>query len=275
MKKPTLIFFILFVSIFLINNNFSNAFSISTLDSYKKVSIINYQPHAPIMIDNESDLIHQANIDNWKGNGSAFNPYVIENYSFDNVGNINNALISIRNIQKFILIRNCNLNVNNSNAINLYNVQNLHIEYNEINSNRFGIVLFNVHHIQISNNNITNNAFAGFDIETNSSDITLNNNFFYKNNYSFFFFSDATSIWLLNNRFEDNDIVIKILSPVKGLYIMNNVFINNTQIISNNDKISSLIIENNDGFTTQTAEFPIFPVFIALVIISLKLRIKE
>ena len=62
------------------------------------LSRTSYTLHDPIFIRNNTDLVYQASLNGWNGNGSESNPYVIEGL------NITSSIINPLEIQTLISI---------------------------------------------------------------------------------------------------------------------------------------------------------------------------
>ena len=61
----------------------------------------------PVKIDNNTQLSQMASMYNWPGDGSATNPYMIENYTIDARGY--NYGIYVGNTTLHFMIRNCTI----------------------------------------------------------------------------------------------------------------------------------------------------------------------
>ena len=82
-----------------INNQYDE--SPVNLDGYQQMFEQTYTPHAPIIITNNADFPYQ----DWPGNGTEDNPYVIQGFSFtDSV-----TCISIINTDVYFTIRDCSI----------------------------------------------------------------------------------------------------------------------------------------------------------------------
>jgi len=66
-----------------------------------------YTTHQPIKIDNDTDLTITAKEENWRGEGTEQDPYIIENYSID--GEEKGYCIQIADTNKHFMIKNCYL----------------------------------------------------------------------------------------------------------------------------------------------------------------------
>ena len=71
-------------------------------------SIIANDPHGPIVIDGDANFSATALAEGWNGDGSAEDPYIIENYDIT-MGPTPEASISISNTRANYTIRGCNL----------------------------------------------------------------------------------------------------------------------------------------------------------------------
>ncbi|MFW9903204.1 MAG: right-handed parallel beta-helix repeat-containing protein, partial [Candidatus Thorarchaeota archaeon] len=78
-----------------------------------------FEFHEPIKILNNTDFQTQAITENWSGDGSRANPYVIEELI---IGDFDGNLIEVRNTDVHFIIRNCILN--NSSGIYFHQVMN-------------------------------------------------------------------------------------------------------------------------------------------------------
>jgi parallel beta-helix repeat protein len=119
---------------------------------------IQYESHAPISINNNTDFSIQALNEGWDGNGSSTDPYVIEGLE---ISDSSEDLISIKNTDVHFNIRNNLLDgkLQISNGIYLRNVTNGMISSNEITRCLFsGIILKKSDTNEISGNTITDNG---------------------------------------------------------------------------------------------------------------------
>ena len=101
--------------------------------------------HSPIRIDNDSDFADTAASDGWKGNGSADNPYIIENYDIN--GTDAGYCIYIGNTTAHFVIRNCSVHDASGNSWTYY--------WNS------GIVLYEANNGVINNNTAFSNSGSG------------------------------------------------------------------------------------------------------------------
>ena len=107
--------------------------------------------HDPIYIDGNEDFASKASSEEWAGNGTEANPYIIENYDI-NASTADG--IHIRNTDVHFIIRNCVIHDGEANwhhGIYFSNVTNATIDNVTSHNNHYGIVLYSS-----SNNKITN-----------------------------------------------------------------------------------------------------------------------
>ncbi len=168
-----------------------------------------YDSHDPIRIDSNSDFSEKANSEGWKGNGSADNPYIIENYDID--GSDAGYCIYIGNTTVHFIIRNCTVHHASGNSwtyhwnsgIVLYDVENGVVDNNTVEYNTgSGIYVFISDYNRISNNTISSNSDYG--IYLDSSYNVVENNSIADNDWGVYLSSSNNS--LSNNAFVNDSI---------------------------------------------------------------------
>nr|MDO8116252.1 right-handed parallel beta-helix repeat-containing protein [Candidatus Sigynarchaeota archaeon] len=138
-------------------------------------------PHEPIQIAGDDQLIafFQGN----SSNGSAANPFILENFSIDASSAVHG--MEIKDTSLYLHIRS-NVIVQASNpahssklpsGIMLNNVTHVVISNNTIEQNYLGIFVTGSSNVSIINNVIANNVFIGVGLNFSSSITLLNNNF--------------------------------------------------------------------------------------------------
>jgi parallel beta-helix repeat protein len=201
-------------------------------------------PHNPIIINGDSNFNVTAQAEGWSGNGTRFNPYIIENLEIDLGGGPGNC-ISISNTMAYFIIRNCNLtsaSANSYSGIYLNNVANGQLTNNQCNLNDVGITTENSHNNTITNNTCSGNAFLGSWIR-NANYNTIFDNLYISNEIGIYVeISDFNLI--ANNSFSNNDFT-GIYCIVGGF----NTLANNTFTSTGNgiviEQSSSNIITSN------------------------------
>jgi parallel beta-helix repeat protein len=149
-----------------------------TIETSKIASIQDvYINHDPFYIDGNDE------IDNFtsKGNGTRINPYIIENYNITPV-NIMGIGINLRNIAKFIIIRNITIYNLQFEGISLENVSNVKVENCSISQNLRGIFEYNSYNNSFINNRIENNGYEGILMISSSENFLSNNIIISKSN---------------------------------------------------------------------------------------------
>lgn len=196
----------------------------------------------PINIMNQTDLETYG----FPGNGSAENPYIIENFSIINSSII---LININITNCYFIIRNNTLNgiTGEFQGIYIANTKNSIIYNNTISKTRSGIYLDSSQNNTILNNNISNCTLNGIEIFRSQNNSLLSNNL----NYS------KRGIYLDSFSFENRIINNSVLNNKNtGIYIdggswqnkiIGNKVYNNTDrgISIQNGCYNSQIINNN------------------------------
>lgn len=138
-----------------------------------------YVEHTPIRIDGNADFAATAKLENWPGDGTFSNPYIIRYY----VISYNTAdLIDIQNTNVYFYINNNTLNGLNGryNGIDLHNVSHGVIFHNIIHNNRKGIELWTTNDCNLTDNMVSKNNWGGIYL-IDSGSITLTNNYISNN----------------------------------------------------------------------------------------------
>jgi len=158
-------------------------------------------PHGPIVIDGDANFSVTASDEDWSGDGSAQDPYIIENYDIT-MGPTPEASINITNTRANYTIRGCNLIgpaatpsygiylVNSTNGRIANNMitnfatglkvsggcRNIIVTGNNISYNSDSIWLEDSDYLTITDNHCSNNFFTGiFLSDSNNNTISRNN----------------------------------------------------------------------------------------------------
>jgi parallel beta-helix repeat protein len=217
-----------------------------------------YMIHVPIRIDSNTDFAANAN---GGGDGSAGNPWVIENYDINGTGQ--GYCIYVGNTTDYFEVRGCYLHYASGNSATyywnsglcLYNVQNSTIANNTIKScSKDGIYLqYSDNNIII--NNIASNNDAGVSLFGCNDNHVINNNFT-SNGYGILP-SYCTGSIFANNTITDNNI---------GMYVDysdSNTIANNT-VLNNSNHGISLYQSDNFNITGNNASMNLRGIFSAL-----------
>ncbi|MGC9060414.1 MAG: right-handed parallel beta-helix repeat-containing protein [Thermoplasmata archaeon] len=114
--------------------------------------------HQPILIEGDAEFASTASAFSWPGNGSAENPYIIENYEISGQAGY---CIYIKNTTCHFVIRSCTLyNASHGSGVELENVTNGVLENITINSTYYGIIIFKCSSCKISNCDISEAYFG-------------------------------------------------------------------------------------------------------------------
>ena len=257
MKKILLFMMSIFI-IFSIMNTPSHA-AIMDVQSAGENVLDRYVLHNPISIDGNDQFAQIAQNEGWPGNGTAENPYIIENYEIDGQNYYNDIVIKNTNVH--FIIRNCYLHDTYNQAIYLYNVTNATIVNNtiayngntnggigiEIDKNSQNIIIErnNIHHnnmqaiyitgsskyISIIGNNLTNNNGMGIWIESYSKYINVTGNVIRNNNGDGIYITFNPSHITIQNNIIMNNMNHGIEMVTASTYdiIANNIIANNSK----------------------------------------------
>ncbi|UCE14653.1 MAG: right-handed parallel beta-helix repeat-containing protein, partial [Candidatus Heimdallarchaeota archaeon] len=126
----------------------------------------------PIFIDGNEDFISQASANNWPGNGTLAQPFVIDGLIITS----SDFLIEIANTDVYFQLSDCILAESTIYGINLDNVKNGQIVNNSIsNSSGEGISLRNSENCTLSGNIVTNTNSFGISLIQSWNCTLLNN----------------------------------------------------------------------------------------------------
>ncbi|MHA2318092.1 MAG: right-handed parallel beta-helix repeat-containing protein, partial [Candidatus Hodarchaeales archaeon] len=180
---------------------------------------------SPISISGNEDFIDTVERENWPGNGTINNPYLIEDLQI--IGFSSRRLIEIFNVDLHFRISNNLLSVG---WVGIYflNVRNGIIENNTVTANSgFGISIYFSQNSTIVGNIISNNRY-GIWLDTSPGNLIAEN--VLENNDDGLYLSFS----------EENEITKNLIShsTYDGIYLL----------VSRNSFISENIITNNDGF---------------------------
>lgn len=189
----------------------------------------------PFRITSNTDFATYAN---GGGDGSASNPWVIENLEVN--GTVNTTYcIEISLTSDYFILRNCTLR-NASRGLDLIGVSNAIIYNNTITNNSVGICALSSANNRIEGNNFTNNKY-GLEYPTVLVPIPLSEN-------------DIVSA----NRFESNGYGIYI-AWAENITVVSNSLLNNTYGIYVYDSATNLKFHNNtllgDGISLEYSEW--------------------
>ncbi|MCG2826264.1 MAG: right-handed parallel beta-helix repeat-containing protein, partial [Thermoplasmatales archaeon] len=188
-----------------------------------------YPAHIPILITNNSDFETQAASEEWEGDGTAANPYIIQNYDIN--ANTTHG-IHIENTDVYFVIRDCRIHDGKSNenfGIFLCSVENGTIDNATSYDNKNGICLNSSNNNSITNCFVYNNSHNGI-LLYSSSNNNITNCSVYNNS------GDGICLWYYSNN--------------NG--ITNCSFYNNFDGVwsdySNNNNITNCAVYNNSDY---------------------------
>ncbi len=237
-----------------------------------------YTVRDPIRINGNSDFAAQAAAEDWPGDGSEGNPYVIEGYEINGTGY--GYGIYVGNTTVHFVVRNCYIHnvtgkdgtAEQNSGFYLYKVQNGRFEDNRL-YNKWGFALW------LSKNNvITNNTIyvirGGWGVDIIYSDnITISANYIY--------YRDIALGWAGIGIFESehNKIVENYISDFKtGIefencyeYEVNNNIFNNVE----KDIVDEKSISNHTLSTNSSNQIIITALIIAMIVIFVVIIYKK
>lgn len=211
-------------------------------------------PHVPIVINGNTEFAVKALEENWAGNGSQKNPYIIEEWTF--TGNMSRELINISNTDLYFEIRNCtlidgyiffwlvengqiSLNELINTTLRVYHSEYINLTNNLVrNSNEYGIILERSNNIKIEENTIENNMGEGIRVYR-SDNIVLNNNSIRENGKNGLHLEGSLNVSLIDNNILGNNGTGILMgeythgNPSTGTIIENTIVNNNNRKESN------------------------------------------
>ena len=152
-------------------------------------SSLSYVSHEPITIDSDDDFVSIGCI----GNGTVEDPYIIENFSVNNISA--SVGISIINVTKYFIIQHCRIEVDYR-GIEILGLPDYicTIYNNTFISCSYGIFIAGTDYALIVQNTFTDNERHGIDI-SHSDNLLIDNNTFYDSLCAIYlFYSDDAII---------------------------------------------------------------------------------
>ena len=180
----------------------------------------------PIIINGDAEFAEMAKLMNWSGNGSADNPYVIENLTIQPPLGMNGIYIS--NTSVYFTIRKLKV-IYASNpkecvrAAGLYlsHVANAIIENSVFESNKVGVYLYNSSSIVVRNSLFVKNS-EGLRSE-DCENVKIEDNIFYGDEIGIFLLQSGDAN-ITGNYLEKNDVSIGVRECEKITIYMNDVY---------------------------------------------------
>ncbi len=224
-----------------------------TIESRASVSV-NLE-HEPIRINNNTHFAEQAEENNWPGNGSEDNPYIIKGYEID--GSNHGYGIYIGNVTEHFSILDCKIQNSNgsdseylrNSGIYLYNTSNGRLEENIISNTSIGIVLTDSYDNMIVTNQIFENL-EGMNISSSDQNILVDNRVSENEQKGIAFTSSHSNRITLNNvSFNQGSGVFLDGSNDNSITDHRSIGNNQTGLIlskSNENQVSTSTFENNE-----------------------------
>ncbi|MBS3817128.1 MAG: right-handed parallel beta-helix repeat-containing protein [Candidatus Thermoplasmatota archaeon] len=229
-----------------------NASDFSSENSIEESSNEINAEHDPIRINNNSDFADKAEKNNWPGNGSEGNPYIIENYQINADGY--GYGIYIGNVTDHFVVQDCSLQNSSgkekeyfrNSGIYLYNTKNGSLEENTATNNSVGITLTDSADNLVLRNEIKEN-FNGTELISSTDNILASNNISRNNRYGISLSNTSSE-----NRIESSDL---FQNQESGLILNGshqNSMIDN-EFVSNN--LSGIVLLSSDDNEIKTSTF--------------------
>ncbi|MDH5402588.1 MAG: hypothetical protein OEY49_08865 [Candidatus Heimdallarchaeota archaeon] len=261
---------VLVIGFQIINNSQTQVYTISNdnrklNENNKNIQL--FTSHSNLTIIGNAALAANATFQGWPGDGSALNPYVIENLDYFG----NGTKMSITNTTSFIKFNNTTFNDTNY-GLYLTNVSNVLVTNSVFkNSVNTALVLDNTNNITIQNNSFLGNNslffsgtgvinYIGVDI-LNGNNITIQNNYFH-NNSKAIVANNITQFMIEANVFEMNSRTIFAENRLEKAIFQNNNFTSNfiginsdNAIISNNNITNNQFVYNYHGVNIGQSNF--------------------
>lgn len=216
-----------------------------------KSLISSYTPHDPIYINGNTNFNDTAYFEDWPGNGTASNPYIINGLEITGLSNDN--LIEIKNTDVFFHITNCLLNGGGL-GIRLNNISNGYIFSNIISNNHDGgINLSSSDNNTLSNNTLSNNDGTGIWLSSSTNN-TLFNNTAYDNNYDGIYIHGSWNNISANTVYNNSHSGIEMRSSANNTIANNTAYNNHQEGIflwgaSNNTVANNTAYNNYNGIS--------------------------
>jgi parallel beta-helix repeat protein len=216
-----------------------------------------YITHPTISITGNAQLMGLAVVNNWTGNGSADNPYIIGDYDIDGTGFAN--AISIQGTTLYFVIQNCYLHDATSAGIYFSNVIHAELIGDVCSANRaYGISLSASTGISIFGCDSSSNVNSG--ILISSSGYTRVENSTFSSNQAAGIYSESSENLTISNNTcaSDSSFGIYLYSAANSL-IANNICTNNyngiwTASCANNVFIGNTCTGGSYGIYTRLSD---------------------
>ncbi len=191
----------------------------------------NYIVRDPIRIDGNSDFAAQAAAEGWPGDGSEWDPYVIEGYEIDGTGH--GYGIYVGNTTVHFVVRGCYVHnasghlygrhYHRDAGIYINNVQKGILEDNIASSNGHGILLWNSSRTMVDNNTLIYNAHISIYLGLSTSNVIIQNNISH-NVAEGISLSGSNNNTIIKNTLSNNVFGISLAHSVENTIIHNKIY---------------------------------------------------
>jgi parallel beta-helix repeat protein len=211
-----------------------------------------YDNHSPINISGNADFHAQAITEQWPGNGTSINPYLIEGYNITNIDYVRN-IISIQNTDVYFKIINCLLRgypLHSCWGIVFDNVQNGQILNNYISCYRWGGIELSNHSVNnIIMNNFLEDSHVGITISDSAYNSLINNTLVKLDTSTSMSFAmniyDSEHTILVNNTLIGfTTLGISLYNSSYSIFINNSIFNSIVSIFLDSSSSECIIINN-------------------------------
>jgi parallel beta-helix repeat protein len=215
-------------------------------------------PHSPIWIMNDADFMTQAMNENWPGNGTKLDPFIIEGLAI--IEPVDTILISIIDTTVYFEIRNCILS-NGQEGIRLNHVSNGCLFNNTITNNFYrGVTLWRSSNCIISQQTVRDNV-EGVDLRFIANTYVAGSTIDHNSGNGIYCQSPEDETHLTNNTISFNGgrgILLQGAQKTSGNIISSNIIYNNSmEGIYLTGSFNTIVQRNNvtnnsgHGITTQ------------------------
>ena len=200
--------------------------------------VLNYDYLYYISIDGDQNLIQTAKENQWKGDGTANNPYIIAGYDLSTYTNI--GAFSIANTDLYVKFVDNTFNGLGSaeNGLFFTNDQNIEVDHNIITGYAHGVLELNSNNVNFDSNTITGMLDQGILISSSANN-QIQNNQISKNELSGVTVLSSFSINILHNSIQNNALLYSKISTIISSGVS---FAQSYGTIANNT------VSNNEGY---------------------------
>ncbi len=262
-KIPLVVIILFFITLALIFSNFTQSIAPGVIIQgfQGKINVEepskNIENHMQISIQGNNELLSLASMENWTGDGTELNPFLISGYIIN--GSDKNffskqprTLISLNNTSYYCRIINNQLSNANDSIIYLENTSNIQIMGNDVSKGYCqGITVESSEKIILSDNKVFHNDGNGVLIRSCNDSLIFNNTIFGNNGNGTLQFN-SQNINISNNDIYNNNGNGVVPSKSRNNVISNNIiYANNVTGITVDNSHNNSICDNKVCYTNN------------------------